>query len=134
MLNILLAEDNRGDVLLVQEALKAHRVQHTLHIVRDGAEALAFVERIGQPGGPPCPDLVLLDVNLPKVDGPDVLKALRSHQSCTRTPVIVVSSSDSPKDRSRMAELGIARYFKKPSDFEAFLKLGALVGEVMEAA
>ena len=134
MLNILLAEDNWGDVLLVQEALRAHQVQHTLHVVRDGAEALAFVERMGQPGSEPCPDLVLLDVNLPKVDGPEVLKALRNHEACARTPVIVVSSSDSPRDRSRMAELGIARYFKKPSDFEAFLKLGAVVGEVIEAA
>lgn len=132
MLRILLAEDNPGDVLLVRQALEEHRIPHELFVVEDGAKALAFVARMGQPGEAPCPDVILLDVNLPKVDGPQVLRAFRKHPECGQTPVIVVSSSDAPKDRERMAQLGIARYFRKPLDFDAFLKLGALVREVVE--
>ena len=131
MLTILLAEDNPGDVLLVQEALAEHQIKHELHVVQDGAKALDFVSRMGEPGEAPCPDLVLLDLNLPKADGPQVLREIRKHPECAHTPVIVVSSSDAPKDRARMAEFGIARYFRKPSDFEAFLQLGALIREVV---
>jgi chemotaxis family two-component system response regulator Rcp1 len=132
-LMILLAEDNLGDIMLVQRALEKHRIAHRLYVVRDGAEALAFVDRIGQPGAP-CPDVVLLDLNLPKVDGRQVLTEFRKHPGCLQAPVIVVSSSDAPRDRTRMAELGIARYFRKPLDFEGFLQLGAVVREVVEAA
>ncbi len=131
MLHILLAEDNVGDILLVQEALQEHRILHKLHVVQDGAKALNFITRMGQPGELPCPDLVLLDLNLPKVDGPQVLSAFRKHPECGLTPVIVVTSSDAQKDRARVAELGISRYFKKPSDFDAFLQLGAVVREVV---
>jgi CheY-like chemotaxis protein len=131
VLHILLAEDNPGDVLLVQEALAEHRVAHELHIVRDGGEALAFVAQMGQPGGTPCPDLLLMDLNLPKVDGSEVLSEFRKHPACAHTPVIVVTSSDAQRDRARMAQLGIARYFRKPSDLNAFLNLGAIVREVI---
>ena len=72
-LRILLAEDNLGDVLLVQEALKSHKIPHELHVVRDGDEALAIIEHMGEPDGIPCPDLMLLDLNLPKVDGAEAL-------------------------------------------------------------
>lgn len=133
-MHILLAEDNLGDILLVQRALKEHHIEHELHVVRDGGEALAFVAHMGQPGETPCPDIVLLDLNLPKVDGPTVLKEFRKHPACARTPVIAVSSSDTQKDRAQMAELGVDRYFKKPSDLNAFLLLGAVVREVMARA
>ena len=86
---------------------------------------------MGEPDGDPCPDIVLLDLNLPKVDGPEVLTEFRKHPECARTPVIVISSSDAHKDRERMAGLGISRYFRKPSDLDGFLRLGALVREVM---
>ncbi len=81
---VFLAEDNRGDILLVKQALIAHQIQHDLHIARDGGEALEFVAQIGKPGGVPCPDIILLDLNLPKVDGPAVLaefqhSPVRSH-------------------------------------------------------
>ena len=129
MLRILLAEDNFADILLVQQALEEHQIPHELHVVRDGAEALAFLARMGQ-GQMPCPDVILLDLNLPKVDGAAVLSAFRKHPKCAQTPVVVVTSSDAEKDRSRMAELGVTRYFKKPSDLDAFLQLGAVVREV----
>jgi chemotaxis family two-component system response regulator Rcp1 len=131
-LRILLAEDNLGDVLLVQEALKSHKIPHELHVVRDGDEALAIIEHMGEPDGIPCPDLMLLDLNLPKVDGAEVLGRFRKHPQCAETPVIVITSSDAHRDRERMAQFGIARYFRKPSDLSAFLKLGAVVAEVVE--
>jgi len=131
VLHLLLAEDNPGDVLLVQEALQQHRILHELHVVRDGAAALEFVRRMGQPGEAPCPDLILMDLNLPKVDGPQVLGEFRKHPACAHTPVIVVTSADTPMDRARLTRFGIARYFRKPSDYEAFLQLGALVREIV---
>lgn len=132
-LHILLAEDNAGDIYLVQQALQEYGILHELHIVRDGAEALDFIAGMGKAGLAPCPDVVLLDLNLPKADGADVLSEFRKHPECAATPVIVVSSSDARKDRVRMAELGVAHYFRKPSDFDAFLKLGAIVRDIVEA-
>jgi CheY-like chemotaxis protein len=132
VLNILVAEDNPGDVLLVRRALKAHNIPHDLTVVRDGAEALEFIARMGRARELPCPDVLLLDLNLPKVDGPRVLSEFRKHPDCSDTPVIVVTSSDAKKDRKQMEELRVARYFRKPSDYHAFLQLGAIVREVAE--
>src|SRR5580692_3697759 len=131
---ILLAEDNPGDVFLVQKALRQHHILHRLYVVRDGAEALAWVAHIGEPGGTPRPDVVLLDLNLPKFDGRQILSEFRKHPGCSQSPVIAVTSSDAPKDRARMAELGVARYFRKPMEFDAFLQLGAVVREVVGQA
>ncbi len=132
MLQIVLAEDNPGDILLVREALQVHHVDHELHVLRDGGEALIFVARMGQEGGTPCPDIMLLDMNLPKVDGPDVLAEFRKHPACTRTPVIVITSSDTQRDRDRMAGLGITAYFRKPSNLDAFMQLGAMVRDAVK--
>ncbi len=134
MLRILLAEDNPGDVLLVQQALEEYHIDHELHVVRDGGEAMEFLAHMGEPGEAACPDIVLLDLNLPKVDGHQVLSEFRKHPSCTHTPVIVVSSSDLPKDRARVAALGISRYFRKPSELDAFMLLGSVVREVAEGS
>jgi len=133
-LNILLAEDNLGDVLLVRKALDKHSVDYHLHVVRDGAEAIYFVSHMGGLGQKPCPNVMLLDLNLPKVDGPDVLREFRKHPECAHTPVVIISSSDSQKDRARISELGIAHYFRKPSDLAAFMKLGAIVRDVVASA
>ncbi len=132
LLNILLAEDNRGDVLLVQQALAEHHIHHQLHVVRDGEQAIRFIEQMGKSGGSPCPDLLLLDLNLPKVEGQQVLTEFRKHPKCAHTPVIVVSSSDAPRDKARIGELGVSRYFRKPSELDDFMKLGAVVREVVE--
>jgi two-component system, chemotaxis family, response regulator Rcp1 len=132
MIHILLAEDNIGDVMLVQEALTAHRIEGTLHVVKDGQEALDFVARMGKPESVPCPDLMLLDMNLPKADGATVLAAFREHKASAATPVIVVTSSNNPKDRSRVAALGVTHYFRKPPDFDEFMKLGEVVRDVLQ--
>jgi CheY-like chemotaxis protein len=132
MNHILLAEDNVGDVILVREALAAHNVENILHVVTDGQSALDFVATMGELQSAPCPDLMLLDMNLPKADGAAVLAAFRGHRACARTPVIIVSSSNSPKDRSRVAALGVNHYFRKPPDFDEYMKLGKVVKEVLE--
>jgi CheY-like chemotaxis protein len=134
LVNILVAEDNLGDLLLIQRALEEHEVVHEMHVVRDGSGALAFVERMGRPEEAiPCPDVFLLDLNLPKIDAPEILNELRKHAACAQIPVIAVTSSDTPKDRAQMAEFNVARYFRKPSHLEAFLQLGAVVREVLAA-
>ncbi len=131
MLQILLAEDNEGDVMLVEQALAEHEIVHELYVVKDGDEALGYVAGMGSGDGPPCPDVLLLDLNLPKVDGPQVLKHFRQHPACAQTPVIVVTSSDAPRDRERVKALGANAYFRKPSDFTEFMALGALVKELL---
>lgn len=133
-IHILLAEDNRADVLLIREALVAHQVPHQLHLVTNGAEALEFVARMGKPGQEPCPDIILLDLNLPRIDGVEVLQEVRCHPDCVSTPVIVVSSSDTSQDRQKVGTLGVTRYFRKPTSFDAFMQLGAIVREVMGGA
>jgi chemotaxis family two-component system response regulator Rcp1 len=134
VLKVLLAEDNPGDILLVKEALAQHHITNEMYVVRDGGEALAFIDRMGETGSVPCPDVLLLDLNLPKVDGPEILVEFRKNPQCLHTPVIVISSSDTHKDRQRMDALGVTCYFRKPSDLEEFLQLGALVQRVVEDA
>jgi CheY-like chemotaxis protein len=131
VLHILLAEDNLGDVFLVRQALTEHRILHELHVVKDGEEALEFLDRMGDAGAPPCPDVLLLDLNLPKVDGPQVLEAFRNHPACAETPVVVVTSSDAPADRKRVSDLGATAYFRKPYDLSEFMRLGTVVKEVV---
>jgi len=130
--HILLAEDKRGDVLLVSEALAAHNIPHELQVASDGAEAMDFVTRMGKPGEAPCPDILLLDLNLPRIDGHEILREFRRHPACATTPVIILSSSDRPRDREKVSELAVTRYFKKPTRFDAFIKLGAIVREAIE--
>jgi CheY-like chemotaxis protein len=131
-LNILVAEDNHADIILFQEALQHHHIEHQLRVVSDGQSALQFVAQMGTSPEIPCPDLMLLDLNLPKVDGPNILQEFRKHPACTHTPVIVVTSSDSEKDRARVAEFQATRYFRKPSDFDAFMELGRIVKELFD--
>ena len=130
---ILLAEDNPGDVLLVKRALEVHRVECQLRVVRDGDAAMAFISQIGSSSDFPCPDVLLLDVNLPKSNGIEVLKVFRNHPACESTPVIVVSSSDAPIDRDRVAQLGVYRYFRKSTDLRAYMELGVVVNAAIAA-
>jgi chemotaxis family two-component system response regulator Rcp1 len=132
-IHILLVEDNRADVLLVREALDEHGLEYELHLVADGAEAVQFIRQMGAGGARPCPDLMLLDMNLPKADGPEVLSVFRRHPDCGRTPVIVISSSDLPRDRELMGSFGVHHYFKKSNDFDEFMQLGAVVRQAMES-
>ncbi len=123
-IRILLAEDNRADVLMVREALRAHNIPHDLHVAMNGEEALVFIAQMGQPDAPPCPDILLLDLNLPRADGLDILREFRQHPTCAATPVIVISSSNAPRDREATGAFDVTSYFAKPMNYEAFIELG----------
>ncbi|WP_031497670.1 response regulator [Bryobacter aggregatus] len=131
-LQILLAEDNPGDVVLIQEALDCHHIESDLHIVRDGEAALQYVSTMGHPNCIPCPDALILDINLTKVDGLSVLIEFRKHPECAHTPVIIVTSSDTIRDRETISALGVLHYFRKPSDFDEYMKLGELVKDALK--
>ena len=129
---IFLAEDNGPDVLLVQEALDAHDLTYDLVIVEDGEEAFRYLDRLDSGDAEKCPDLILLDLNLPRRSGTEILARLRTSPKCANTPVVVLTSSDSPRDRAIAKDLGAAGYFRKPADLEIFLSLGGVVKEVLQ--
>jgi CheY-like chemotaxis protein len=122
---IVLAEDNPGDVLLVRIALESENLDAALSVKKDGQEMLDWIEEI-ETGNEQCPDLILLDLNLPKYTGAVLLQKLRASMKCAEIPVVIVTSSDSPKDREVATRLGTG-YFRKPSDFEEFKRLGGIV-------
>lgn len=123
-LHVFLAEDNRADVYLVELALKEEDLSFTLRLASDGEEALKIVAAFGETE--PVPDIALLDLNLPRQDGDQVLRSLRSHSCCGKTPIVIMTSSDSIRDRDT-AERYKAVFFSKPSDLTSFLELGGLV-------
>lgn len=120
---MLLVEDNDPDIYVIRELLLQCAVPIDLHIMRDGAAALAYLDDEKNE----CPKLVLLDLNLPKLGGIDVLRRMRSGQRCGKIPVIVVSSSDSDIDRNAARSLGAHAYFQKPSDLKTYSSLADIV-------
>ncbi len=125
--HVLVVEDNQADVLLIQEAIHAANLAVVVDVVNDGAQAVAFFDRIDSDSSLPCPELVILDINLPKLDGGRVLNHLRQRARCKDTLVLTVSTSDQVADRERMTRLGTNGYFKKPSEYEEFMKLADVV-------
>jgi chemotaxis family two-component system response regulator Rcp1 len=109
----------------------ATKLPLTLYVVTDGEQALRFFESLAGADASRCPDLVILDINLPKKTGADVLQYLRQSPNCAGALVLVVSTSQSERDRERMTKLGADRYFKKPSHYDEFMKLGDLVKELL---
>jgi CheY-like chemotaxis protein len=128
---ILLVEDNAGDVYLLRKALEEAQVTFDLTVLEDGAQALAFVRSEHPYADRPIPDLTVLDLNLPKYEGTQVLAAYHQNPRFAGVPVIVMSSSTSPRDRAEAARLGIDGYFQKPADFDEFMKLGHILKEVL---
>lgn len=131
-LHIMLAEDNPADVLLVGEALDLYQLSAVLHILNDGEKAFEFIQNTERDEFAPCPALALLDLNLPRKSGLEILARIRQSPKFKDIPVVIITSSDSPKDREETARLGANRYFRKPSGYEDFLKLGEVVQEVIE--
>ncbi len=129
---ILLAEDNRADVFLIREALAVHGIAATLHVVEDGEAAIHYLARVDADEASTCPALILLDLNLPRRSGRDVLAHLRRSRKCADAPVIIVTSSDAEVDRVETARLGANEFFRKPSTYDQFLKIGQMVREVLE--
>ena len=118
---ILLVEDNPADVELTLRAFKRRRLSNPVAVARDGEEALDYVHRRGVFGdGAPIPGLILLDLRLPKIDGLEVLRQLKSHPVYRNIPVVVLTTSGEDRDVARSYELGAASYIVKPVEFEKF--------------
>jgi CheY-like chemotaxis protein len=128
---ILLAEDNDGDIFLVRRALDKHIGPYQLLLAKDGEEALEVLERAGVDEGAVAPDFVILDLNLPRHSGIEILKHLRNVPRYAAAPVIIFTSSDSPQDKVEAFRLGANRYFQKPTDLAGFMKLGEMVKEIL---
>jgi chemotaxis family two-component system response regulator Rcp1 len=127
---IFLAEDNPGDVDLLRVALEEHSVDCELLVAADGEKALRFLEDIGA-GTLGCPALAILDLNLPKKTGREVLQRMRENPAWKSVPVVILSSSDSEKDRAETAELGASRYIRKPSSLDAFVQIGGVLKNLL---
>jgi two-component system, chemotaxis family, response regulator Rcp1 len=122
-IDILLIEDNPADVRLTREALKEAKVLNTLHIAEDGMEALAFLRKQGQFAGSSTPDLILLDLNLPKKDGREVLAEIKQDEALKRIPVVVLTTSRGEEDIMRSYDLHANAYVTKPVDLKHFLEV-----------
>ena len=125
-----MVEDNGADVYLVKHALEQHGVEHRIVHSKDGDDALSQLRRFGS--DLPRPDIILLDMNLPRRTGAEVLAVLRENGSCAGIPVVVMTSSDSPDDRRRAADFGVDVYFQKPSDLAAFVEIGGIIKTLVE--
>ena len=120
-IEVLLVEDDPGDVLMTREAFEAHKLTNRLHVVQDGADAMAFLRREGEYASAPRPDLVLLDLNLPRMDGREVLEAIKTDPSLANIPVVVLTTSEAEEDVLRSYSLHANAYVTKPVDFERFI-------------
>ncbi|WP_459190943.1 response regulator [Halosimplex sp. J119] len=120
--DILLVEDNPGDVRLTQEAFKEGQIHNTLHVVTDGVEATDFLYRRGDHADAPRPDVVLLDLNLPRKNGDEVLDEIRDDPELERLPVIVLTSSKAEEDVVQSYELQANAYLTKPVDPTEFIE------------
>ena len=122
-IEILLVEDNAGDARLAQEALKDSKIINHVSVVDDGVEAMAFLHRQGKYAKSPRPDLVLLDLNMPKKDGREVLGEMKAADTLKRIPVVVLTTSKAEEDIAKSYDLHANCYITKPIDLEQFMKV-----------
>jgi CheY-like chemotaxis protein len=120
-------EDSKADVFLMREAIQKSEIDADIDIVRDGHEATRYFDSADADQNACVPDLILLDMNLPKRSGDEVLKHLRAGQRCKSVRVLIVSSSDGPHERRAVETFGVAGFFRKPSSYAEFMKLGLIV-------
>ena len=120
-IDILLVEDNPGDARLAQEALKESKIRNVLHIVRDGVEAMSFLRREGEYADAARPDLILLDLNLPRMDGREVLAEVKNDPRLKRIPVVILTTSRDEEDVLRTYNLHANCYVTKPLDLQQFM-------------
>jgi CheY-like chemotaxis protein len=126
---ILLAEDNPGDAKLTRKALEQGNIINNLHVVTDGVEALEYLRQEGEYADKPRPDLMLLDLNMPRKDGREVLEAIKTDADLRRIPVVVMTSSEAEEDIVQSYDLHANAYLTKPIDFDGFLDV---VGSIEE--
>ena len=120
-IEVLLVEDDPGDVVMTREALAESKVLNSLHVVSDGEQALKFLRRQSPYGDAPCPGLVLLDLNLPRVDGHHVLAEVKNDPELRRIPVVVLTTSQAEEDILQSYDLHPNAFVSKPVDFDRFL-------------
>ena len=123
LIEVLLVEDDAGDVVMTREALEEGKVLNRLHVVGDGVEALEFLRREGTYGDAPRPDLILLDLNLPRRDGRQVLAEVKGDPDLRRIPVVVLTTSEAEEDILRSYDLHANAYVTKPVDFNRFVQV-----------
>ena len=128
-IEVLLVEDNPGDVRLTREALKDSKLWNNLHVVEDGEVALAFLRREGAYANVPHPDLILLDLNMPKKDGREVLSIIKADENLKQIPVVILTTSDSEEDILKSYNLNANCYVTKPVDFEKFITVVKAIEE-----
>ena len=121
VVDVLLVEDDDGDVLMTREAFEHHKIRNKLHVVRDGEEALQFLHREGPYADAPRPGLILLDLNLPSRDGREVLAELKADPELRVIPVVVLTTSEAEEDILRSYSLHANAYVSKPVDFDRFI-------------
>ena len=123
VVHVLLVEDDPGDVLMTREAFEHHRIRNQLHVVNDGEQALQFLRRDGDYADAPRPGLILLDLNLPRVDGLEVLAELKADPVLKVIPVVILTTSQAEQDVLRSYALHANAYVSKPVDFERFMEV-----------
>ncbi|MDX1880856.1 response regulator [Mycobacterium sp. SMC-18] len=122
VVDILLVEDDPGDELITREAFADNKIKNTLHVTRDGQEGLDFLYKRGVHADAPTPDLILLDLNLPKYDGRQLLEAIKSDADLCHIPVVVLTTSSAEEDILRSYKLHANAYVTKPVDLDQFMK------------
>ena len=122
-IEILLAEDNPGDVKLTRKALEHGDILNNLHVVENGVETMQFLNGEGRFAGTPMPDLLLLDLNMPKKDGRAVMEEMDEDPELRRIPVVVLTSSEAEEDIAQSYELNANAYLTKPVDFDGFVDI-----------
>ncbi|BCI80218.1 two-component system response regulator [Mycolicibacterium sp. TY66] len=122
VVDILLVEDDPGDELITREAFADNKIKNTLHVARDGQEGLDFLYRRGAHADAPTPDLILLDLNLPKYDGRELLEAIKSDADLCHIPIVVLTTSSAEEDILRSYKLHANAYVTKPVDLDQFMK------------
>ena len=128
-IEILLIEDNPGDARLTQEAMRAAKMTNVLHVVEDGEQAMEFLRRRSRFKDAPRPDLILLDLNLPKKDGRSVLAEVKTDPDLRRIPVVVLTTSRSEEDVLQAYDMHANAYVTKPVNLEKFMRIVALIDE-----
>ena len=128
-IEILLVEDNPGDARLTQEAMREAKMTNILHVVEDGEQAMDFLQRRGRFKDAPRPDLILLDLNLPKKDGRAVLAEVKADPDLKRIPVVILTTSRSDEDVLHAYDMHANAYVTKPVDLEQFMRIVALIDE-----
>jgi CheY-like chemotaxis protein len=123
VVDVLLVEDDDGDVLMTKEAFEYHKIRNRLHVVNDGEQALQFLRQEGEYADAPRPGLILLDLNLPRRDGREVLAELKDDPQLGMIPVVVLTTSEAEEDIVRSYRLHANAYVSKPVDFDRFIEV-----------